>query len=126
MFAVSVTRYRPTGAAPSRKSGLRPPWKPGQSGNPSGYSGLYGETVRLAREASPTAIRRMIELTQSADERVATVAINSILDRAWGKPREAKPEEEQARPIIDTSRLTEEQRQALLAVFRSATKAQGQ
>jgi hypothetical protein len=70
--------------------------------------------------AVPDAMRRLIELVYSDDERVATVAINAVLDRAWGKPREAKPEEEQARPTVDTSRLTEAQKQALLAVFRAA------
>lgn len=67
-------------------------WQPGQSGNPSGQSGLYGETVRLAREAAPDAIRRLIELMGSQDERVAAVACNAILDRAFGKPKDYEPE----------------------------------
>jgi hypothetical protein len=62
-------------------------WKPGQSGNPEGNSGLYGETVKLAHQAAPDAIRRLIELMRSEDERVAVVACNSILDRAFGKPK---------------------------------------
>jgi hypothetical protein len=62
-------------------------WKPGQSGNPEGNSGLYGETVKLAHQAAPDAIRRLIELMRSEDERVAAVACNSILDRAFGKPK---------------------------------------
>lgn len=63
-------------------------WKPGQSGNPSGLSGLYGETVKLAREAAPAAIRRLIELTASEGERVTSVACNSALERAFGKPKD--------------------------------------
>jgi hypothetical protein len=55
--------------------------------NPEGNSGLYGETVKLAHQAAPDAIRRLIELTRSEDERVAAVACNSILDRAFGKPK---------------------------------------
>ena len=35
-------------------------------------------------------MRRLIELTHSNDERVATVACSSILDRAFGKPRETR------------------------------------
>jgi hypothetical protein len=62
-------------------------WKPGQSGNPTGHSGAYGEAMRLAQGAAPDAIRRLIELMCSDDERVAAVACNSILDRAFGKPR---------------------------------------
>jgi len=64
-------------------------WKPGQSGNPKGLSGAYGEAVSLARHAAPAAVRRLIELMHSDDERVALVASNSILDRALGKPRPA-------------------------------------
>jgi hypothetical protein len=62
-------------------------WKPAQSGNPTGYSGAYGEVTRLARQASPYAIQRLIALMDSEDERVAAVACNAILDRAFGKPR---------------------------------------
>jgi hypothetical protein len=67
-------------------------WKPGRSGNPTGNSGLYGETVRLARQPAPDAIRRLIELMRSEDERVAAAACNSILDRALGKPRPVEEE----------------------------------
>jgi hypothetical protein len=64
-------------------------WKPGQSGNPAGHSGVYGDALKLARQAAPDAIRRLIELTQSEDERVAIVACNAILDRAFGKVKPA-------------------------------------
>jgi hypothetical protein len=60
-------------------------WKPGQSGNPSGHSGEYGHAVRLARQAAPYAVHRLIALMDSDDERVAAVACNSILDRAFGR-----------------------------------------
>jgi hypothetical protein len=94
------------------------PWKPGQSGNPLGprKGAPYFEALRLAREAGPEAVRKLIELMRtSVDKRVITVACNSLLDRGFGKPKEAKPDEEEARPMIDTSRLTEAQKQALLA-----------
>jgi hypothetical protein len=32
-------------------------WKPGQSGNPSGHSGDYGEAITLAQQAAPDAVR---------------------------------------------------------------------
>ncbi len=65
--------------APKRKRPLPPAlaaniWKRGQSGNPAGLSGAYGETVRLAGQAAPVAINRLIELMSSADERVASVS----------------------------------------------------
>ncbi len=63
--------------------------RPGQSGNPGGFNGEHGEALRLARKASPGAVRRLIELMRSSDERVAVVACNSLLDRALGKPKEA-------------------------------------
>lgn len=64
-------------------------FKPGQSGNPSGNKGTdYGDVIRLAREASPRAIQRLVELMESDDERVALLASQALLDRAYGKSRE--------------------------------------
>ena len=64
-------------------------FKPGQSGNPSGNKGsTYGEVVRTARKYAPEAIQRLVELMRSTDERVAFVATQAILDRAYGKSPE--------------------------------------
>src|SRR5215467_15904343 len=68
-------------------------WRPGQSGNPSGHSGTYGQAVKLAQQAAPRAVLRLIELISSDDERVAAVACNSILDRAFGKPAPVREEQ---------------------------------
>jgi hypothetical protein len=82
-------------AAPKR---ILPPalaanrWRPGQSGNPSGHSGEYDHAMKLARQAAPRAVQRLIELMDSEDERVAAVACNSLLDRAFGKPGPSKEE----------------------------------
>ena len=65
-------------------------WGPGQSGNPSGHCGEYGVAIKLARRAAPKAVRRLIELMDSEDERVAAVACNAIHDRAFGKPKVAE------------------------------------
>ena len=86
-------------------------WKPGQSGNPAGRSGLYGECRRLAAEASPSAMRRLIELMDAQDERVAYMAAVAVLDRAGVKPKEYDPREEQQA----LSRLPLEERKARLA-----------
>ena len=76
-------------------------WQPGQSGNPTGRSGLYHECRRLASEASPTAMRRLIELMDAVDERVAYMASVAVLDRAGVKPMEHDPrEEEKALSVI--------------------------
>ena len=54
----------------------------------------YGQAVRLARQAAPYAVHRLIALMDSVDERVAVVACNSILDRAFGKPGLVKEEKD--------------------------------
>jgi hypothetical protein len=69
-------------------------WRPGQSGNPGGHSGLYGEAVKLARGLSLRAVQRLGELMESEDERVSVVACNSLLDRAFGKPRPVAEEKD--------------------------------
>jgi len=47
--------------------------------------------MKLARDAAPPdAVRRLIELMDSRDERVSVVACNSLLDRAFGKPKVAE------------------------------------
>jgi hypothetical protein len=52
------------------------------------------------------------------DTRVATVAGNSVLDRAFGKPRDFDPKEERQPTVLDTSGLTNAERVLLLALLR--------
>ena len=68
-------------------------FKPGQVANPLGgralrreKRGLYREARRLALDHAPEAMRRAVELMRSKDERVATVCIQIILDRAGVRP----------------------------------------
>jgi hypothetical protein len=80
---------------PAHGNGVLRPFQPGQSGNPSGKGGLYHEAQRICREASPAAARRMVELMSSTDERVALMAADKVLERAWGKPKQMpQPEDE--------------------------------
>ena len=37
-------------------------------------------------------MRRLIELMVSPDERVALMAADKVLERAWGKPKEQRPD----------------------------------
>jgi hypothetical protein len=83
-------------------------WRPGQSGNPSGNSAEYGVAIKLARRAAPKAVRRLIDLMDSEDERVAAVACNAILDRALGKPRIS--EEEKDDLVARVAAMTPEER----------------
>lgn len=96
-------------------------WKPGQSGNPSGHSGEYGQAMRLARQAAPHAIIRLIELMDSEDERVAAVACNSILDRAFGKPGPAKNEKDSVESRL--ANMTRDERLALMHELLAPTRA---
>jgi hypothetical protein len=61
--------------------------------------------LHLARKSSPEAMRTLIRALQNPDQRVAVVAANSILERAWGKVKEAK-EEPQPEAHVDLSQLT--------------------
>jgi hypothetical protein len=45
--------------------------------------------LEIANAACPDAIRRAIELTKDKDPRIALKAIEIILDRGLGKPRQA-------------------------------------
>ena len=64
-------------------------------------------------------MRKLIAKTDSNDDRVALVAMQAILDRAWGKPRDYDPKSAQAGALrIDVGKLTSEQRQLLLSMIR--------
>ncbi len=83
----TAAEARPT-HVPSHGNGSLRPFQPGQSGNPSGKGGLFHEAQRICREASPAAARRMVELMNSTDERVALMAAEKVLERGWGKVKE--------------------------------------
>jgi hypothetical protein len=119
-------------------------WRPGQSGNPSGHSGEYGEAMRLARQAAPDAVRRLTEMAEvddshrhddesllpfssGADHRVVTVAANALIERAFGKPREYDPTAEQAqqKPAFDPSLYTFEELEQLYAALAIVARRQG-
>ncbi len=81
------------------------PWRKGETGRVSNVASRYVETQQYARENSMKALRTLVERLDDADGRIAVVAANSILERAWGKTREQRPEEQQP-PHIDLSALT--------------------
>jgi hypothetical protein len=75
------------GNSPKAATGV--PFQKGKSGNPSGRPKMDPEIREMARAASVGALRRAIELVDSKDENVALKAINTVLDRGWGKPAQA-------------------------------------
>jgi hypothetical protein len=81
---------------------------------------VYTETQRLAREHSIDAVMTLIERLSDRDGRVAIAAAVAILERAWGKVREAQlPEDEQPSAQIDLSILTDTELQLLVKLVES-------
>lgn len=87
MNAPNGDRGHPNAAATQFKPGAE--WK----GNPGGITKEVKAQQRAARELAlqycPRAIQELVKLLDSDDERVRTVAANSILDRGLGKPAQA-------------------------------------
>jgi hypothetical protein len=72
---------------PSHGHGMLKPWPKGVSGYQAGKPTRYTETQQLARQHSLEAVQTLVERLRDPDGRI------SLLERAWGKVREAKPEE---------------------------------
>ena len=99
------------------------PFTPGTSGNPGGVGGRFHEVQRLAREASPEAMKTLIEIMRDGDEetRARIVAIQEILGRAHGRiPAEMKGD---GTPLIDASKMSEQQLGLLIEALRLAKAA---
>ena len=100
---------------PAHGHGRLRPFRPGQSGNPSGTSGRYGEVVRLAREASPEVMRALIgiALDPSEDVRARIVAIQEILGRAFGRIKAEVKDVTEESATLDASKLSDRELEAL-------------
>ena len=69
----------------------------GQSGNPDGQARFYHQCRKIAREASPEMMRELIDLAKTAeDERVRSVCLIAVLDRAGVRPIDKPMDEEEA------------------------------
>jgi hypothetical protein len=91
----------------------------GQSGNPDGQSRFYHECRKIAREASPDMMRGLVELAKtSEDDRVRSVCLVAVLDRAGLRPMDYDPNQEQSEPTWDPGKLTAEEREQLKAIYR--------
>jgi hypothetical protein len=103
------------------------PYKKGQTGNPGGKTKQFAQCQRLCREASPDAARRLIELIQSEDERVALMAADKIFERAWGRPKEYDPNAETVKkpPPFDPSLYTTDELRQMQAVMKMIAIRQG-
>ena len=84
----------------------------GQSGNPDGQSRFYHACRQLARDASPEMMAGLIDLAKNAeDERVRSVCLIAVLDRAGVRPIDYDPAEDAAarQPKFDPSLYSPEQ-----------------
>ena len=105
-------------------------FQPGQSGNPGGRTKADREVVELAREASPRAIGRLVELVENENGRIAVAACTALLDRAFGKPTQPIAGDDAADPIrvaanampsVDAlAKLSPEDRQAMRVILGRA------
>lgn len=64
-------------------------WKPGESGNPGGRPRVIADVRTLAQKHTRQAIETLVKLLNARSEMVRTVAANSLLDRAVGRPAQA-------------------------------------
>lgn len=76
---------RTENSVPAQQRGLKP-FRPGQTGNPGGRPKAATDVVKLARDGSEKAIKRLVKLIDSEEDRVALAAAVAVLDRAVGKP----------------------------------------
>lgn len=65
-------------------------WKKGESGNPAGRPKLHPEVTELAKQETPAAFKRIINLAKNAEDDGTQLRANQyIIDRAYGKPAQA-------------------------------------
>lgn len=64
------------------------PFRPGQSGNPSGRPKALHELIELCRQHTPAVIKRLAEIVEKGEERAAVAAAKELLDRGYGKAKQ--------------------------------------
>jgi hypothetical protein len=107
---------------PRHGGGRLRPFQPGQSGNPSGQSGRYGEVVRLCQAAGPEIAKALIEiaLDRNEDTRARIVACQEILTRAFGRPKAEVKIAEGGSATLDASKLTDRELEILEKIALAA------
>jgi len=89
---------------------------------------LYAEVQKIYRECSPAAAKEMCRLAVEAeDERVRSVCLGMVLERAWGRPREYDPNAEapKKRLMFDPSLYTLEELKQMRDVWLMIAQRQG-
>lgn len=110
---------------PAHGKGRLRPFRRGQSGNPSGHSGRYGEVVRLCREAGPAVAQRLIELALDPNEerRIVVVAGQEVLNRGFGRVRELSESELRGAPALDLEAVPEAKLELVIRALEAAREA---
>jgi Family of unknown function (DUF5681) len=100
----------------SGRNGLVPPiehrFVPGQSGNPNGrprQSVTAKQLRKMARQLTPCAVQRLVELLTSGDDKVALSASLALLERGYGKAASEVEVEESIRAEAARSRRSVEE-----------------
>ena len=65
------------------------PFKPGQSGNPTGRPKVEGYIRELAQRHGPEALQTLVELLRSGKEPIHLGAAEALLNRGYGRPAQA-------------------------------------
>jgi hypothetical protein len=111
-------------------SGSPPAHTRGRPNDRERWVKLFAEVQKIYRECSPAAAREMCRLALEAeDERVRSVCLGMVLERAWGKPRDYDPAQEQAQkkpPPFDPSLYTTDELRQMQAVMLMIAHRQGQ
>lgn len=112
-------RATPRARIAGRHGGTLTPFMPGDR-HMTGYRkpSMYVETLRLARKHSPEAMMTLIRNLSHEDGRISTMSASLILERAFGKAREMKPEETE-KTSIDLTTLTSAELALLVKLVES-------
>jgi hypothetical protein len=79
---------RPAGGRERSLANLKP-FKPGQSGNPTGMSKNAAKVIKTAEDHVADAIEVLAKALKDKDSKVRIAAANAILDRGMGKPKQS-------------------------------------
>jgi hypothetical protein len=101
-------------------------WPKGVSGNPGGQSRHYHVSRKLAGDASPAMMEELIRLARHAeDERVRSVCLIAVLDRAGIRPIEKPEEDPQPKRRFDPDRYSFKELDLIEAALKLIVQGRG-